>query len=316
MTLTVDKAVSDAEMTLRRAELSVRHKLHGFLQGDYRGALPGPGSDPNDGRTYQPGDDVRRIDWSLSARSNQIQVRDTIAERELETWVVVDGSASMDFGTGHWLKRDLAAAATSAYGFLSSRLGSRFGVVIANPDGATTIAPGAGNDQVRLAMLQMMSRKDAPAGAADLDGAIEMVRRFGRRPGAVVLISDFLDDSAWVRSMRGLSQSARTIAVEVRDDREGYLPDVGLLTLVDPETGRLKEVNTSSPRFRLAYERAAKAQRDAIAHTIRSAGAEHLVLNTSGDWVSEIMRHHLAARAAARPMTTPITTTPITRRTR
>ncbi|HEV3401518.1 MAG TPA: DUF58 domain-containing protein, partial [Acidimicrobiales bacterium] len=123
------------EEVLRQLELLVTHRLDGLLQGDYQGLLPGPGSEPGESRPYQPGDDVRRIDWNLTARTTVPHVRDEVADRELETWVVVDCSASLDFGTALCEKRDLAVASTAAVAFLTARTGNRMGAVMVWPNG-------------------------------------------------------------------------------------------------------------------------------------------------------------------------------------
>lgn len=296
MTLTVDRAVPDVHRTVRGLELAVTHRLDGLLQGDYRGLVPGPGWEANDGRPYQFGDDVRRIDWSLSARSAEIHVRDTIADRELETWVVIDGSASLDFGSDQWEKRDLAIAATAAFGFMSCTSGSRFGVVVADPSGVRVHPARSGRDHVRRVLRDLTVRPRAEQGSIDLADAIDRIRRIGRRPGAIVLVSDLLGDDTWVRSMRAHAARSHTLVAEVHDRREDELPAVGLLTLVDPETGALREVQTSDAGLRSRFAAAAAARRDTARRAVRSSGAGHLVLTTDRDWLRDLARHHLTAR--------------------
>ena len=133
--------IRDPELTaaLRKLELTVRRKLDGVLHGDHLGLMPGPGSEPGESRIYQPGDDVRRMDWSVTARTTHPHVRQMIADRELETWLVVDMSASLDFGTTGCEKRDLAVAAAAAIAFLNSGGGNRIGAVIANGDTMTRV---------------------------------------------------------------------------------------------------------------------------------------------------------------------------------
>ena len=123
-----------ARPALRHLELTITRRLDGLLQGDHQGLVPGSGSEPGEGRVYQPGDDVRRMDWNLTARTTVAHVRETIADRELETWVVVDQSASLDFGTAACEKRDLALAATAAVGFLTARAGNRLGALLLRPE--------------------------------------------------------------------------------------------------------------------------------------------------------------------------------------
>ncbi|MDQ1521796.1 MAG: hypothetical protein QOI55_2869, partial [Actinomycetota bacterium] len=138
------KAVAATEGTLRRLELLVTRKLDGVLHGDYQGLLPGAGTEAGEGRLYQPGDDVRRIDWNLTARSNAPHVRDAVADRELETWLVVDGSASLDFGTAQCEKRDLALAVAAAFGFLTARAGNRLAALVFDGAGTDVLPPRTG----------------------------------------------------------------------------------------------------------------------------------------------------------------------------
>ncbi|MEZ5294900.1 MAG: DUF58 domain-containing protein [Ilumatobacteraceae bacterium] len=292
MAIELRSAVPGAERRLRTLELAIERRLDGRLHGEYRGLLPGPGWEAGDGRAYQPGDEVRRIDWSLTARSNQVQVRDTIADRELETWAVIDGSASLDFGTDQWEKRDLAIAATATFGFLSCLGGSRFGVIVAEQDGVTVMPPGSGRDHVRRLLRRLMQRPSSTPGAIDLPAAIERIGRLRRRPGAVVLVSDLIGDDAWVRPIRAHAQRCRTLVVEVRDDRDDHLPPVGFLTLVDPETGRTHDIQTNDRALRTRFADAATERRGRIADAVRSSGSDHLVVNTDNDWLDDILRHH------------------------
>lgn len=290
------RAVPDAEARVRALEIAVRHRLDGRLSGDRRGHLPGPGWEAGEGRTYQPGDPVRRIDWNLSARSNSIQVRDTVADRELETWVVVDGSASLDFGTGRWEKRDLAVGVAASFGFLSCDGGSRFGVVVAGPTAVTVHPPGAGREHARVLAHRLLERPRVGEGAIDLGEAIDRVRRLGRRPGALVLVSDLIGDDTWIRPMRAFSRRCHTVVAEVRDPRDDVLPPVGYLTLIDPETGRIRDVQTNDPALRERFAAAAVHRRDELARRVRSSGARHLVVSTHDDWLTDVVRHHLITR--------------------
>jgi uncharacterized protein (DUF58 family) len=239
---------------------------------------------------------VRRIDWSLSARSGEVHVRDSVADRELETWVIVDGSASLDFGTDQWRKRDLAIAATAAFGFMSCMSGSRFGAVVADPDGIRVHPAVGGRDHVRRVLHDLHRRPPAGPGDADLNGALERIRRLGRRPGAVVLVSDLICDDSWVRPMRVHAHRSNTVIAEIRDVREDELPAVGLLTLVDPETGRTREVQTNDRALRARFNAAAIDRRSAARRTARSSGADHLVLTTNRDWLTDIVRYHITKR--------------------
>jgi uncharacterized protein (DUF58 family) len=288
--------VARHEPALRRLELLVTRRLDGLLQGDHQGLVPGGGSEPGEGRLYRPGDDVRRMDWNLTARAGEPHVRDTVADRELETWAVVDGTASVDFGTGHCEKRDLALAAVAAFGFLTARAGNRFGAVVYGPAGADVLPPRTGRDAIYALLHRLERRGRAGEGAAPLAAALRRVRLAARRRGLVVVVTDLLDPGGWPRELRALAARHEVVVTEVRDPREAELPPVGLLTLVDPETGKRLEVQTSSARLRARFAEAAAAQRQAAALAVRSAGAGHLVLSTDRDWLLDVVRFAAARR--------------------
>jgi len=274
---------------LREMELLIGRKLDGLLHGDHQGVLPGPGTEAGDGRAYQPGDDVRRIDWNLTARSGEVHVRDTIAERELETWFVIDGSASLDYGTTESEKRDLAAAAVAAFGLLTERPGNRTGAVIYDGDHTTVVPAQAGRATLIGLLGRLEDRPRSEGGEPSLAAALRRLRHLGSRGGLVVVVSDLLDASDWPREMRALGQNHDVIVARLSDPREDELPAVGLLTLVDPETGRLHEVQTSSRRFRQRYAEAAAERRRSIDERLRSSRANHFELSTDADWLRSVV---------------------------
>jgi uncharacterized protein (DUF58 family) len=285
-------AGAPAEEVLRRLHLDVARRLDGILHGDYEGLVPGRGSEPGEARPYEPGDDVRRIDWNVTARMQDVHLRETTADRELSTWVLLDRSASLDFGTAACEKRDLALAATAAIGFITLRTGNKFGVVVVEGTGLRVLPPGTGRRHLLGTLHAATQASITPgSGAVDLARAIRSLARSGRRRrGLAVVVSDFLTPPGWERELRGLAHRHETLAVEVLDPRELQLPDVGVLELVDPETGRRREVQTSSGDLRERYAEAAAAQREEIARLIRAAGADHLALRTDRDWLLDIVR--------------------------
>jgi uncharacterized protein (DUF58 family) len=293
------------EAVLRRLELVISRRLDGMLQGDYQGLLPGPGSDPDESRLYQPGDDVRRMDWNVTARTTAPHVRDPLADREIETWVLLDRSPSMDFGSARCEKRDMALAAAAAVGFLTLRVGNRVGAVVLGPGPAQRLPARTGR-QALLGLLRRLATTPsggggAGAGAAtDLAAGIEQLARPPRPRGLAVVVSDFLSDTDWDRPLRILAQRQQVLAIEVVDPLELELPDVGYLTLVDPETGRVREVQTSRRPLRDRYAAAAAEQRADIARRLRRAGAAHLLLRTDSDLVLEVVRFVMAQRRTRR----------------
>jgi uncharacterized protein (DUF58 family) len=288
--------VGRSEATLRQLDLLVNRKLDGLLNGDYQGYVRGPGSEAGDARLYQPGDDARRIDWSLTARTRATHVRDTIADRELETWLVVDGTASLDFGTANCEKRDLALAAAAAFGFLTSRSGNRVAAVCF--DGARTEVrpPRSGRDAVLALLHHIQERPRADEGSGSLADALQRTHRVARRRGLVVVASDLLDGSDWARELRSLATRHDVVVAQICDPREAELPPVGLLTLVDPETGRRQEVQTGSKKLRERFAAAAASQRAEITRAVRASGAGHLILSTDRDWLLDVARFTLARR--------------------
>ena len=326
-TSTPDAGTARAEAVLSRLQLLVTRKLDGLLQGDYVGLLPGPGTEAGESREYRPGDDVRRMDWPVTARTTQPHVRRTVADRELETWLAIDLSASLDFGTAQWLKRDLVVAAATAMAHLTVRGGNRIGAVVGTGSGVAQREPASGIRAwrrrrgapepvappvapiVRLparpgrkeaqGLLRAIARTRIKPGRTDLGALIDMLNRPPRRRGVAVVISDFMAPvDGWARPIRKLGVRHDVLAIEVVDPRELELPDVGVMTLADPETGVLHEVQTADPALRKRYAEAAGEQRAAIARALRAGGAAHLRLRTDSDWLLDMVRFVAAQRHA------------------
>jgi uncharacterized protein (DUF58 family) len=279
---------------VRQLELTVTRRLDGLLRGEYAGLLPGAGSELAGSREYRPGEDeVRRMDWAVTARTDMPHVRETIAEHELTTHLLVDATPSMDFGTVEVEKRELAVAAVAAIGFLTASAGNRLGAAILTQQGLRRYPARAGRAHLIGLMRKLLAqpRGQESGTLLPLAEAIRGLQRALRRRALVVIVSDFLDESDWPRELRRLSTQHQVIAIEVTDPRELDLPDVGLLTVVDPETGRSREIATSSRKLRERYAAAAIEQRQAVQQAVRSSGAAHMALSTGRDWVADIVRH-------------------------
>jgi uncharacterized protein (DUF58 family) len=295
--------IDGAEALLRRLEFTVRNKLDGLLQGNYLGLVPGPGSEAGESRQYVLGDDVRRMDWPVTARTTVPHIRQTVADRELETWLVVDLSPSMDFGTALSEKRELVLAAITTVVHLTVRGGNRVGAVVGNGQDSYVIPARAGRAHARH-LVRRIARTPRAASAAgkDLAALLEAIRRPQRRRGLVAVVSDFLDGAhaagplPWERPLRGLSERHQLLGIEVLDPRELELPAAGLVTFVDPETGRQLEVQTSDRSLRVQYAAAAIRQRERIATGLRHAGAAQLQLRTDRDWITDVVRFVIARR--------------------
>ncbi|GAB3349425.1 DUF58 domain-containing protein [Amycolatopsis echigonensis] len=284
------------EAGLRTLELEVRRRLDGLLQGNHLGLVPGPGSEPGEARPYQPGDDVRRMDWAVTARTTTPHIRETVADRELETWVVADMSASLDFGTALCEKRDLVVCATAAVAHLTGGGGNRIGALVSNGEGIARIPARGGLPHARGLVRRLAETPRAAEGVrGDLAGALEKLRRPPRRRGLAVVISDFLGPLDWERPLRALGGRHELIAIEIVDPRDVDLPDVGTVVLADPETGRQREVHASA-LLRKEFGAAANAHRQTVAAGLRRAGAAHLVLRTDSDWIADMVRFVVARK--------------------
>ncbi len=286
---------ADAAEVMRRLELMLTCPVDGLLHGDHAGRTPGLGGEAGEARRYVPGDDPRRIDWNVTARTQAPHVRDSVAEREVESWLVVDLSASTDFGTARCTKRDLVVAAAGAFALLASRSGDRVGAVLLTPHGIATLParPGGGAARAVLAALAGAPRPDRtcpPAGGGPhLGQALEHLQRHARRRGLAVVVSDFAGAAGWARPLRQVAARHDTLAVEVLDPRELDLPDVGLLVVADAETGAEREVRTDDAALRLRYATAARAQRRAAAAVLRERAVDHVVLRTDADATTDLV---------------------------
>ena len=278
---------ASVQEVLRRLELQVNRRLDGLLHGDHRGLTPGHGSELGEAREYIPGDDVRRIDWNVTARMQRPHVRDTVADRELETWLLVDASASLDFGTARAEKRELAIAAVAAIGFLTARVGNRLGAVLLQ-NGTVEEVPARNGRNHLLSILHRLQDAPRDQGRADLAAGLRRLSAPGHRRGMAVVITDLLD-AGWEDALRRTSVSHDTLVIEIIDPREMELPNIGVVDLVDPESGRVRELNTSSDRVRTAYADAAREQRERNARKIREARCSHLVLRTDSDWLFDVV---------------------------
>lgn len=293
--------------TLRRLELDVTMRLDGLLHGDHQGLIPGHGTELGETRAYAPGDDVRRIDWNVSARLADPHIRQTIADRELETWLVLDQSSRLDFGTAACEKRDLVLAAAGAVGFLTNRDGNRIGAIMAGRGGSRAIPPKSTRKHL-LRILRDVASEDRQdgSGVTDLGASLEKVGALAKRRGLIVVISDFRVKPGWLDRMAVLRRRHDVLAIQVLDPRELTLPNVGLLPVIDPATGEVCEVPTNKAKVRAAYAAAASKHQDDLETGLRSARVDHLVLRTDNDWLQDVVlfigkrRHRMMALGATR----------------
>jgi uncharacterized protein (DUF58 family) len=290
-------------------DLSVQRRLDGLLHGDHAGFRLGPGSDPEELTPYRPGHDVRRIDWKVTARAREPQVWLTRAEHELDTWLLLDQTASMSFGTTTAEKAELALSLAAAVGLLTDAPGNRLGVTTLRGHGLSWTRPRAG----RSAAQQLLRADPGPRDGVPevgLAAALTALGRRHRRRGLRIVVSDLLEpDGAferpfgWEQPLRRLAGRHDVIVVEIVDPRELELPDVGVVTLLDPESGRQREVQTADRRLRRRYAEAAFRHRDQTAAAVKAARAAHLRLRTDADWIGELARFVRGRRRGARRRT-------------
>jgi uncharacterized protein (DUF58 family) len=279
-----------AEGLLRALDISIGRRVEGQLAGDFRSNLLGAGTELAMIRPYVAGDDVRRIDWAVTARTGETHVRVDLAERVLVTWLVLDTSVSMQFGTADRRKADVAEGVAVAIGHLSTRRGNRLGVVTFGGEESRALPPRQG--RVGLVGLLAALRTEPPAegpGSTTLASALRRTGALARQRSLVVVVSDFRGDREWRRPLLELAGHHDVVAVEVRDPREQELTNVGLLYLVDPETGRQLRVDTRSRRLRERFAVAAAAERAELERSLSSVGVRHVVLTTSGDWLRPLV---------------------------
>lgn len=271
---------------MRALELTIGRRVDGLLAGDHRSSLLGRGSELAQIRPYEPGDDVRLIDWNVTARTAQTHVRVQLAERVLVTWLVLDHSPSMSFGTADRRKTDVVTGVALAVGRAATVRGNRVGLVTFGDESGLVLPPRQGRiGLVGLMLALQRSEHRSPSHAESLQPALHRLRAIARQRSLVVVVSDFRGPRDWRPDLVELAGRHEVVAVEIRDPREQELPDVGELTFVDPETGRELRVDTRSEALRARFAAAAAADRLEVAGLLSSGGIAHVVLSTAGDWL-------------------------------
>jgi uncharacterized protein (DUF58 family) len=283
---------------LRKLDFTVRRRVDSLLVGDHRATTLGDGTELAQVRPYVLGDDVRRIDWNVSARTGETHVRDHVAERTANTWLLLDVSASMTFGTADRRKWDVAEGVALAVAHVALRRRNRFAVATFG-DREPVVHPGRHGRHGLLGLLHTLRREPGvePVGTTSFGDACDHAARLVRRRSLVVAVSDFRGPLDWRRSLLRLTRRHDVVAVEIRDRREQELPDVGTVWLVDPETRQQLQVDTRDARVRARFAEAAADDRRELARLLRSAGASHVVLSTSGDWLPALVRFLRLERA-------------------
>jgi uncharacterized protein (DUF58 family) len=263
------------------------------LPGNRAASGVGLGTELAQLRPYEPGDDVRQIEASASARTGTLHVRVQVPERALTTWVVLDLSPSMAFGTSRRLKADVAEGVALVFARLGLRRAGSVGVIaFGAPEGAR-ILPPRGSRRGMVAVQKLLAEGVAVDGQQHVHGladALGRLLRLGNQPGLVVVISDFRDQGEWERPLGGLRLRHAMIAVDIADPREAELPALGRLALVDPETGTVVRVDSSNRRLRERFAALEHERRKTVAGEFRRLGIRQIQLSTDQDWLVELGR--------------------------
>jgi uncharacterized protein (DUF58 family) len=284
-------AAPSADALLRRLDWTVIRRLDGLLQGDYRTLFRGAGLDLADLREYQHHDDVRHIDWNVTARLQQPHVRQFTEDRELTAWFLVDLSASVDFGSGASTKRTLAREFVGVLARLLTRRGNRVGALLYGTEVDTVLPAGRGRLQVLNLLQRIAHRPDhAAAGATDLRVLLLAAQATVKRRSSVFVVSDFISAAGWDKALAQLAMRHDVTAVRLFDPLEVTLPDLGLVTMRDAESGEQLVVDTHDRGFRARFAAQSQQREAALRDGLARAGVDTLELATDGDLVDAILR--------------------------
>lgn len=269
------------EAVLRRLEWTVLRRLDGLLQGDYRTLLRGFGLDFAGLREYQHEDDVRHIDWNVTARMDSPYVRQFSEDRDMNAWFLVDLSPSADFGSATHSKRDVSTQFVASLARLLSQHGNRAGAMLYGSKVDTVIPPRADRAHILHLLHRMRHRPVLGAvGPTRLDVLLQRAAQSVKRRSAVFLVSDFISEPGWEKPLAQLAQRHDVVAAHVYDPLEQTLPNLGLITMEDPETGEQLFVDTSDAGFRARFEALALERERTLQQSFARVGVDVLTLRT------------------------------------
>ncbi len=279
------------EHILHRLEWRVIRRLDGLLQGDYRTLFYGTGIDFADLREYEPRDDIRHIDWNVTARMNSPYVREYLEDRDITAWFLLDLSPSMAFGPVERGKDVALIDLVTTLARLLTRSGNRVGAILYHNALGRTIAPRGGRNQV-LRLTRELLRPTAvpPRQATDLNVLLNAGLNTLKRRSLVFVISDFISEPGWERPLSLLNHRHELVAIRLWDPREVELPDAGLIVVEDAETGEQLYVDTSQPEFRRRFQEAARQREATLKTTLQRAGVGLFALSTEEDLVGALVR--------------------------
>ena len=289
-----DPTKESADQRLRRLEWTVLRRLDGLLQGDYRTLMRGTGMDLADLREYQHHDDVRHIDWNVTARLQQPHVRVFTEDREMNAWFLLDLSPSMDFGSGQQRKSEVSTEFVAVLSRLLTRHGNRVGAMLYG-SGVDKVVPARSGRQHVLQLLHTLQTRaqSSPAtvsGPTRLRELLDAGARSIKRRSTVFVVSDFISESGWDKPLGMLAQRHEVIAVRLSDPLELELPDLGLIPIRDSETGEQLLVDTHDAGFRKRFARIAAQREAGLRQSLAQAGVDTLELSTHDDLVNALVR--------------------------
>jgi uncharacterized protein (DUF58 family) len=280
-----------ADRLLKRLEWTVLRRLDGLLQGHHRTLMRGHGMDLADLREYQHHDDVRHIDWNLTARLDQPHVRIYTEDREMSAWFLLDLSASVHFGSGIQRKSELTEHFVAILARLLTREGNRVGAMLYRASVDTVVPARGGRMQVLQIMHQMSQRRPADsAQPTRLQDLLEAAAHTIKRRSTVFVVSDFISEPGWEKALGLLARRHDVVAVRLFDPLEMELPDLGLLPMRDAETGQYLMVDTHDRRFRQRFAELAQAREQTLRRALVLAGVDALELRTDDDLLDALVR--------------------------
>ncbi|HTP58811.1 MAG TPA: DUF58 domain-containing protein [Spirochaetia bacterium] len=282
---------SAPEKVLQRLDWTVIRRLDGLLQGNYRTLFRGFGMELAELREYQFNDDVRAIDWYVTARMQTPYIRLRVEDRDLTAWFLLDLSPSMDFGTKQKRKRDLLVDCVGVLARLLTRHGNRVGALVFNGSSIRVVPAEAGRMQVLRLLAGLLSEPRLPrAPMTKLAALLEAAQRVVRRPSLLFIVSDFISAPGWERPLSILTQRHEAVAVRLLDPREVSLPDIGMVVLEDAESGQQLHLDTHDAGFRARFERAARTRELDLGRALARTATDSLEISTEGDLVAEIVK--------------------------
>ncbi|MBN1983262.1 MAG: DUF58 domain-containing protein [Chitinivibrionales bacterium] len=273
---------------VRRIEIKTKSIVNDILSGEYQSAFKGRGMEFSEVRTYIQGDDIRTIDWNVTARAGELYVKKYVEERELTVFLVVDASASGNFGSIRQMKAEIGVELCALLAFSAIKNNDRVGLIIFTSEVEKFIPPKKGKNHVLRVIRELLYFEPTKKGT-NIEEAITFLNRVQRKKSVVFFVSDFFDREI----KKPLSVAARRhdmIAVSLTDPRERTLPDVGLIELHDPETGVTIIVDSSDKKLREGFQMAGEKRRQALLTTLRSCGVDHIEISTSQDYVEPLVR--------------------------